>query len=217
MGSEMCIRDSLSSLANSPDQGGLFEEPFSAIAQVFFTPIKDLDIALTYVYGRNQSDPGTGSQNANIQTLTVNEVFVDGIPTVSNSYGLDLSWAISDRLVIGGWGTLSKVSTLATFGDTGDRGSQNIWSTALTLALPDLGKEGSLAGLIVGLEPTVTSSSIDSLGEDEDLSLHVEAFYQYQVNNNIAITPGVVWISAPDNNQDNEDLVIGTIRTTFSF
>ena len=122
---------------------------------------------------------------------------------------------IRDR--VGGWGTFSQVSTLATFGDTGDRGSQNIWSTALTVALPDLGKEGSIAGLIIGLEPTVTSSSIDSLDEDEDLSLHVEAFYQYQVNSNIAITPGVIWISAPDNNQDNEDLVIGTIRTTFSF
>ncbi len=212
----------LSSLANDPDQGGLFEEPFSAIAQVFFTPVKDLDIAFTYVRGRNQSDSGTGSQNANIQSLTTNnafggDIFADGIPTVSNSYGLDLSWAISDRLVIGGWGTLSQVSTLATFGDTGDRGRQNIWSTALTIALPDLGKEGSVAGLIVGLEPTVTRSTIEGLDADEDLSLHVEAFYQYKVNNNIAITPGVVWISAPDNNQANEDLVIGTIRTTFSF
>lgn len=206
----------LSELANDPGPGGLGEEPFSAIAQIFFTPVKDLDIAFTYVHGRNQSDFGTGSQNANLQALTSN-LFIEEIPTASNSYGLDLSWAISDRLVIGGWGTFSQVKTLANFGDTGDRGSQNIWSTALTVALPDLGKEGNIAGFIVGLEPTVTRSTINTLGADEDLSLHVEAFYQYQVNSNIAITPGVVWISAPDNNQDNDDLVIGTIRTTFSF
>ena len=85
------------------------------------------------------------------------------------------------------------------------------------MALPDLGKEGNLAGLIVGMEPWVTDSSIDALGEDEDISFHIEGFYQYQVNDNIAITPGVVWISAPDNDNDNDSLLIGTIRTTFTF
>ena len=44
-------------------------------------------------------------------------------------------------MVIAGWGTLSQVSTLTTFGDTDDHGSQNIQSTALTIALLDLGKE----------------------------------------------------------------------------
>ncbi|NET49261.1 MAG: carbohydrate porin, partial [Merismopedia sp. SIO2A8] len=55
------------------------------------------------------------------------------------------------------------------------------------------------------------------IGEDDDISFHVEVFYQHQLTDNIAITPGVIWISAPNNNDDNEDLVIGTIRTTFSF
>ena len=58
---------------------------------------------------------------------------------------------------------------------------------------------------------------VPSQGDDEDTSLHVEAFYQYQVTDNIAITPGVVWVTAPDNNEGNEDLIIGTIRTTFTF
>jgi carbohydrate-selective porin OprB len=53
--------------------------------------------------------------------------------------------------------------------------------------------------------------------EDEDTSLHLEAFYTYQVTDNIAITPGVVWITAPDHNSDIDDLVLGTVRTTFSF
>ena len=74
-----------------------------------------------------------------------------------------------------------------------------------------------MAGIIVGMEPWVTDSSIDALGDDEDTSLHIEAFFEYRVNDNIAITPGVVWITAPDNNSNNDDLVIGAIRTTFSF
>ncbi|MGL5076076.1 MAG: carbohydrate porin, partial [Waterburya sp.] len=104
--------------------------------------------------------------------------------------------------------------------------TQDIWNWAATLALPDLGREGSLGGIVVGTEPTVTNSSIDAvnnennneLGEDDQRSLHLEAFYQYQVNDNIAITPGVVWITEPESDQPKaDDLVIGTIRTTLSF
>ena len=201
----------------STNDGGIFEAPYSAIAQVFVTPVDSLDVAFTYVHSRNQSDTETGSSKANIRSLTASDAFPDGVSTVSDSYGIELSWTISDRFIIGGWGTLSKVTTLSTLDGSLDRGTQDIWNTALTIALPDLGKEGNLAGIIVGIEPTVTDSSINNLAEDEDLSFHVEAFYQYQVNDFIAVTPGVVWITAPDNNNNNEDLFIGTIRTTFSF
>ena len=199
------------------NDGGIFEAPYSAIAQVLFTPSDSLDVAFTYVHSRNQSDTETGSSKANIRSLTMSDAFPDGVSTVSDSYGIELSWAMSDRIIVGGWGTLSKVTTLSTLNGSLDRGTQDIWNTALTVALPDLGKEGNLAGIIIGIEPTVTNSSINNLTEDEDLSLHVEAFYQYQINDFIAVTPGVVWITAPDNNNNNEDLVIGTIRTTFSF
>ncbi|MEO0928908.1 MAG: carbohydrate porin, partial [Cyanobacteria bacterium J06643_13] len=47
--------------------------------------------------------------------------------------------------------------------------------------------------------------------------LHAEAFYEYRLNDNIAITPGLIYVTNPDNNDDNDDLLIGTIRTTFSF
>ncbi len=201
----------------STDDGGIFEAPYSAIAQVLFTPVDSLDVAVTYVHSRNQSDTETGSSKANIRSLTASDTFPDGVPTVSDSYGIELSWTISDRFIVGGWGTLSKVTTLSTLNGSLDRGTQDIWNTALTVALPDLGKEGNLGGIILGIEPTVTDSSINNLAEDRDLSFHVEAFYQYQINDFIAVTPGVVWITAPDNNNNNEDLVIGTIRTTFSF
>lgn len=207
----------LASPADEPTPGsGLFNGSFSALGQVLFTPTSNLSFAATYVHSYNQSDTGTGSNLANLRFLTAN-LFTEAVSTVSDSYGAELSWAISDRLVIGGWGTLSKVTSLSTLGAQLDRGTQDIWNWAATLALPDLGKEGNLAGLIIGAEPMVSDSSIDTLGEDRDRSLHLEAFYQYQINDNLAITPGVVWITAPDNNNQNDDLVIGTIRTTFSF
>ena len=71
------------------------------------------------------------------------------------------------------------------------------------------------------MEPKVTDSDIDIVGiadnTDSDTSLHVEAFYQYQLTDNIAVTPGAVWITAPDHDNDNNDIVIGTLRTTFTF
>lgn len=218
--------------ANDPsDSAGLFDGSYSALGQLTITPVEKLTVALTYVNAYNQSDPGVGSDLANLQSLTsagenANPlqpgVFEGGVPTSSNSYNAQFSFALSDRLVIGGWGGLSKVRTLDEFAADGQivgRGSQDVWNWAATLAFPDLGKEGSLGGIIVGMEPWVAESSIDAEGfdEDEETSLHAEAFYQYRLNDNIAITPGIIYINNPNNNSDNDDLFIGTLRTTFNF
>ncbi|HEY9638268.1 MAG TPA: carbohydrate porin, partial [Coleofasciculaceae cyanobacterium] len=34
---------------------------------------------------------------------------------------------------------------------------------------------------------------------------------------NISITPGVIYLIAPGQDADNQDAVIGTLRTTFTF
>ena len=218
--------------ASDPNNGaGLFNGSYSALGQLTITPLEKLTVALTYVNAYDQSDTGVGSDLANIKSLTAagdefdpldSDVFEGGVPTSSNSYGAQFSFALSDRLVIGGWGGLSKVRTLDEFAADGllvGRGTQDIWNWAATLAFPDLGKEGSLGGIIVGMEPWVASSSIDVEGfdEDDETSLHAEAFYQYQLNDNIAITPGVIYVNNPDNNENNDDLFIGTLRTTFTF
>ncbi len=208
----------LASPASDPSEGsGLFNGPYSAQAQITYTPVDSLTIAATFVHSYNQSDTETGTTRANLQAFTASDEFEDGVPTKSNSYGLQFSWQLSDRIVLGGWGAFAKVTTLSSLGGTIDRGRQDVWNWAATLAFPDLGREGSMGGIIIGMEPWVTDSSIDAVGEDDDTSLHVEVFYQYQINDNISLTPGVVWITAPDNNDSNDDLVIGTIRTTFTF
>lgn len=201
--------------ASDPNEGsGLFNGPYSAIGQILFTPTDSISLAATYVRAYNQSDTETGSSLANIQSLL--EEF-DDVSTVSDSYGLQASWAITDRLVVGGWGGLTQVEASIDSLEI----QQDVINWAATLAFPDLGKEGSLGGIIVGREPYVSDSSFDGedfdIFEDDDFSLHVEGFYQYKLTDNISITPGVVWITAPDSNDDNDDLVIGTVRTTFTF
>ena len=208
----------LASPANESTPGsGLFNGPYSALGQVTFAPLESLSLAATYVHSFNQSDTETGTDRSNLQSLSA-ELFGNQTSTVSNSYGLELSWSISDRFVVGGRGGLSKVTNLDTLNQQIDRGTLDIWNWAATLAIPDLGKEGSLAGIVIGSEPQVTNSTIENIEEDNEQSLHLEAFYQYQLNDNVAITPGLVWITEPNSDIDQgDDLVIGTVRTTFSF
>ena len=217
--------------ANSPAEGeGLFQGPYSTLAQVVIKPSERLNIGLTYINSYNGDDTGTGSGRnsfARFDDTFFEDLGLESVdvPTSSNSYGLELSWQLSDRFVLGGWVGYTNTQLLSTAGGLFDRGDINIWNYAVTLAFPDLGKEGNLLGFVVGMEPKVTDSSISSanpdidaeLGADEDNSFHIEGFYQFQVTENISITPGVIWITAPGFDQDNNDIVIGALRTTFTF
>jgi carbohydrate-selective porin OprB len=90
----------------------------------------------------------------------------------------------------------------------------DIYSYGAGLSLPDLGKEGNLASLFVGAEPYVDSASN---GGGEDAPIHIEGLYKYQFNDNISVTPGVVYIVNPNGSSDDEDALIGVMRTTFTF
>ncbi|WP_427160600.1 iron uptake porin [Aliinostoc sp. HNIBRCY26] len=195
----------LAPTANSPVQGsGLFDGAYGALAQLTVKPSDRITVGLTYINSYKQPLL-TGSNAATFQDLDA--------AFSSNSYGVQASIGITDKIVLGGWAgyTTSRVVT------GGDGGDIDIWNYAVTLGFPDLGKKGNLGGIIVGMEPKVTDSSVAAISEDDDTSFHVEAFYQYKVSDNITITPGVLWLTAPDHNDNNDSVVIGALRTTFSF
>jgi hypothetical protein len=203
--------------ANNPGDGsGLFNGPYGAFGQLLFKGGDRFKLGLTYVHAYNASDTFTGSASANPRSFIADTLGIDA-PTSTNSYGVQLSWQVTDGIVIGGWAGYNNTRLLSSVGGQLDRGSLDIWNYAVTLAFPDLGKEGSLLGFMFGMEPKVTSSSIDQIAEDENDSFHIQGFYQYQLTDNIAITPGVIWITSPGFNNDNDDAIIGALRTTFSF
>lgn len=213
----------LGEAANDPAGGsGLFNGPYGAIGQVLFKPSDRLNLGLTYVHSYNSSSTSDGSSigpfaNFDEDLLEEQGIPESIVPSSSNAYGVELSWRLTDKIVIGGWAGYTKTSLLSTVNGAFDRGELEIWNYAVTLAFPDLGKEGSLLGFVFGMEPKVTDSSIAQVAEDDDNSFHIEGFYQYQLTDNIAITPGVIWITSPGFNNANDDLVIGALRTTFSF
>ncbi|MEA5515479.1 iron uptake porin [Nodularia sp. UHCC 0506] len=197
----------LSGAANDPSpRNGLFNGAYGALAQLTIRPSDRIAVGLTYINSYRQP-LATGSNAATFQTLLANDAAF-----ASDSYGIQASLGISEKLVLGGWAGYTNSRAL-----TGDRGEADIWNYAVTLGFPDLGKRGNLAGIIAGVEPRVTSSSIPGVGRDRDTSYHLEAFYQYQLTENITITPGIIWLTSPNHNNDNDDVVIGALRTRFSF
>lgn len=203
----------LSGTANNPAQGaGLFDGAYGALAQLTVRPSDRITVGLTYINSYKQP-LATGSNAATFQSFDTNGDGSLDRAFSSNSYGLQASIGISDNLVLGGWAgyTTSRTTT------GGDGGDIDIWNYAVTLGFPDLGRKGNLGGIVVGMEPKVTSSSVDGINEDDDTSFHVEAFYQYKVSDNITITPGIIWLTAPDHNDNNDSVLIGALRTTFSF
>ncbi|AFY38760.1 cyanobacterial porin [[Leptolyngbya] sp. PCC 7376] len=203
--------------AQDPSEGnGLFNGAYGAMAQLHVKPVDSFEFGLTYLNSYNISDTGTGSSRSNISEFITDNGGT--ATTTTNSFGIEASWMLSERFVLGGWVGYSDVSLESSAGLTGDEAE--IWNWAATLAFPDLGKDGALGGLIVGMEPRVTDSNITVGGlsaEDSDTSLHIEGFYQYPINDNISIMPGFVWLTSPDHNDSNDSVVIGTIRTLFSF
>ena len=90
-----------------------------------------------------------------------------------------------------------------------------IFNWAITLAFPDFGSEGSLAGIIIGQPPKVSYN--DGGSEDEGTSWHIETQYRYKLNDNIAVNPGLFVILNPEHNNDNDAIWVATFITIFEF
>ena len=204
----------LASDGSDPSDGsGLFNGAYGLLGQIGYYPSDNFAIAFAYGHGYNSSAIGANSGGF------TDAVDLDFVDTVHNTYTLTTSWRVSERVTLGAWAGYSNVKTLDSFGGA-SRGSSDFFYWATTLALPDLFKEGNTGGLIVGMQPWQTDSDIRFNGrqlQDDDVSFHIEAFYEYAVTDNIAITPGLVVVTNPSNNDRNDTLLIGTIRTTFTF
>ncbi|WP_168130378.1 iron uptake porin [Synechococcus sp. PCC 7502] len=196
--------------SNPSQSNGLFGGKYQALGQLVFKPTRDLTLGLTYSNAfspsGNSFGPSVGSNLANSNAGAA----------IANTYGFQGFWRITKGLGLSGWVGYANHRYLG-------KGDASVWNWAIALSFPDLGKEGNLAGLVVGMEPKVTSVSAElDLGRgkgigDRDTSFHIEAFYRYAVSKNISITPGLIWLTAPNHDERNSDILIAAIRTTFSF
>ncbi|MEH2463680.1 iron uptake porin [Nostoc sp.] len=207
----------LASQANTPTLGsGLADGDYAALGQLNFSVGDRLALAATYVHGYSAAggflfnsgstsdgtfgDIQVGTGQANILSTT------NG--SSSNSYGVEAAFRPSDKLSISGFVSYHNITG---FGANDDF---DAWSYGVGVALPDFGKKGNVLGLFAGVEP-YSFNRPGFVGNDKPY--HFEGFYKYRVSDNVSVTPGVIWLTSPGQNSDNDDAFIGTLRTTFSF
>lgn len=194
-------------------KNGLFDGAYSAVGQVTVSPIDNLDVALSYA---NSYFPGgevnlsgsTGSGNAR-------RPFTNDVATLANNVGVQASLQLKP-VAIAGWVGWSFAEAQVSAGGVDDGDNATLFNWSVNLGVPDLVKEGSLLGFIVGQPPKVIDNDFESR-KDEDTSLHFEALFRYPLTNNINITPGFFVVTNPDHNEENNTIWVGTIRTQFEF
>ncbi|MGC9503911.1 iron uptake porin [Baaleninema sp.] len=200
--------------ANDPNpKNGLFDGRYAAIAQVAVFPSDTIRFGLNYSRAYYPSGSvllsgATGSQLAN-------RPFGNSVATSADHFGFQTSIDIASRLTVAGWAGLSLAHAESDFVGVEEGDDATIFNWALTLALPDLGKDGAVGGLIVGQPPRVLDN--DGGRDEDDASWHIEAQYRYPVNDNISINPGFFVVLNPENDNDNEALWVTSIRTIFRF
>jgi hypothetical protein len=193
--------------AASPNEGaGLFNGPYTALAQLILEPSSS--IAFSFQYARKYWGDGQVNVTGSTGSKAARRPFGDEA-TIADNAGFEFNWAIGNGFELGAWFGATWASPAEGSGDA------TILNGAVTLAFPDLFKEGSLGGIVVGVPPKVTD--VDGGEGEDDTSLHIEAFYSFQLNDNIAITPGLFVITNPDHNSNNDTVWVTVLRTQFRF
>jgi hypothetical protein len=209
---------------NPSENFGLFNGDYAALGQLAFRPNDNINIGLTYAHTYDNpvnadpdedTNPNAVSLFGSVGSGYANAPFTNAVATSANHYGVEGSFKFG-KLTLGGWGGLTYAIAEDGPGALNRGESTEIWNWAGSLALQDFGKEGSVLGVIFGQPPRAGGN--DFAGRrDRDTTYHLEALYKFPITDNIEITPGVIVLFNPEHNEDNDNIYVGTIRTTFRF
>lgn len=209
---------------NPGKSSGLFDGTTTTGVQLLLTPTDTLDLSLYYV--NNYASDGCLLTFVGDECLTtVNTTTGKSAPLQTNAVGATLTWQISPRISAGAWGGYTKSYI------PGQSGSVETTNYMVFLNFPDLFAKGNLGGIYVGQPPKITSSDLPignnvpdfintglgRAGGQPGTTTQIEAFYRFQLTDNISITPGIIHLIQPGNTPDSDSVTIGILRSTFSF
>ncbi len=183
---------------DSESGAGLFNGDGSFMGQLTF--LSDF-VDLGLMYANTYLGEGFGFLNADR-------------PEVANVYGAQVNFKFG-ALELGGGVAYAPIRAI-------NRGDYDVWSYQGTLAIRDFGGRGNLLGILAGAPLYAGGFGEGTFGtlsdvRNQDTPFAVEGFYRFRLNSNIAITPGIVWLTNPGNDDDNSDSIAGVVRTTFTF
>ncbi len=207
---------------------GLVGNAYTAGVQVLLTPTETVDTALYYLHSYGGALGGflaTGSGDDQIGAIADGRFTTHGV-------GATLNWQVSPKVTLGTWGGWTRSNAVA----TGTSGGVETVNWMFSAQFPDLFKEGNLGAIFFGQPPRITGSNLrqngvltgnvpslfaGSLGATNegrgDRSLHLEAFYRWQLTPNISLTPGIISIFNPNHTASSDTIWIGALRTTLTF
>jgi hypothetical protein len=207
----------LSDNAEDPTTGeGVFNGSNSAGAQLEFNPTEALNVNATYIRNYQTAD-SVDQSGGTSSTITEDPFAVLGTDVKANKYGLDASFNLGDRIVLGGFGGYADVEGLA----DGENPAGEIWTFGANVSFLDLVKEGSqlsiAGGQVPRFSPTNAAATAAGIAGDPTTSYLVEAQYKFPLNDNISITPGAYAIFNPNGDDANDTVYAGVLRTYFKF
>jgi Carbohydrate-selective porin, OprB family/S-layer homology domain len=199
------------SAANPVDGSGLFDGNNTIFGQVAFKPSQAFNVGFTYAR-TYQADPTASGYGLFYSTgsTAANRPFGSS-KTEANNYGIQATFQPSSKFTLGGWVGYTTADAV-----TGPTRDADIFYWATTLGVKDFGREGNVLGLIFGQPPKVTGGS-GGVTKESGTSYHLEGLYKMKLSDNILVTPGLLVIFNPENNDRNDTIYVGTLRTTFTF
>ncbi len=228
----------------SDSDNGLFGSSNSLLTQLTYTPTPAATLAVAYSHNYNpdSSAPNGGSgTNLAANPLSSQAGTSDNV-SLQGSYKFSPKFNVSGWV---GWSWLNSTTKFVT--DAGSavaagfpgtatspaatkNGEATTFNWAVNLGFADFLKEGNYAGVGFGVVPHVTDSNIvsytvtsgDKTGdrvrrENRDTPYIINAFYNYKLSDNISVQPQVAYIINPDGDKNNDNIWIGSLRTTFKF
>jgi hypothetical protein len=200
---------------------GLFGDDYQLTAQLAYTSNNGkLLAALAYAL-RNATD--FGSDNGTTRALIP---FGPGVSTETNNLGVNLAYAFSPSFNVSGsfgysWASAKQDSTVlgVPMVGNGTGKTAGIINWSIAFGFPDAFIKGNEAGIAVGQIPYVTSN--DSGWGTDNSPVAVEAWYRFQVTDNISVMPGVYYLSNGNRtysqNSSTSDIFGYVLKTTFKF
>lgn len=199
--------------------GGLFGGSYAALAQITVEPFEKGKFALTYVRSFDEAS----NVNLTSSTTTINrDPFGSNnglFPTrdvSADHLGFQTSIQPADWVNFSGWVGYTFART--DFNEPANPSAEYL-NWAASLQFLDLGIEGNVGFITFGQPYKIVSSNgfVNPDDANPGTSYHLEVGYKFRINENILITPGVIWIINPEHNNNNNDVIVPVIRTTFKF
>lgn len=206
----------LSGSANRSNQG-VFSGDYAMLVQTDFELSDRLAVGLTYNHGYHPSGTavfdmgGLGSQGV-VGSAGANAASSGTtVPKITNAYGVEVAWQPSAAIALSGFFTYVDAHVPEV-----QSGNYELWTYGVGVAFPDLLKEGGLLGIFAGTQPYLAGFDGEGVSiRNNTLPRHLEVFYRYPLNDYISLTPGIIFLTSP--NQIRDGASIATLRATFKF